>query len=250
MLMGDSTMEQAASTLMNAVILGEGGCQERIVFEMGDTVIHRGLGRMNRGSHWLDAVHRQDPDFVVLSAGAHITAESAYDHVVAEVLNQTRRLPAHLASRYAPAVPSRRLHVLWKTQAPGGCSSLRVARDAKGTNCFEAAPFDDVKFDANHKIDYSTFLARDTRTVALLRAAAWLDPHAMSIVDQRMLYWRSDAHVDSNKTNPGNCLHFCLRTEVLSSTFPRVLLHEIAARTGRLQSVIERRNLHRSSEDV
>ena len=75
MLMGDSTMEQAASTLMNAVILGEGGCQERIVFEMGDTVIHRGLGRMNRGSHWLDAVHRQDPDFVVLSAGAHITAD-------------------------------------------------------------------------------------------------------------------------------------------------------------------------------
>ena len=75
MLMGDSTMEQAASTLMNAVILGEGGCQERIVFEKGDTVIHRGLGRMNRGSHWLDAVHRQDPDFVVLSAGAHITAD-------------------------------------------------------------------------------------------------------------------------------------------------------------------------------
>ena len=42
MLMGDSTMEQAASTLMNAVILVEGGCQERIVFEKGDTVIHRG----------------------------------------------------------------------------------------------------------------------------------------------------------------------------------------------------------------
>ena len=200
--------------------------------------------------HGHDLLHRRPEVIAVVVGGLKGSSLRSLQLMSGGVLNQTRRLPAHLASRYAPAVPSRRLHVLWKTQAPRGCSSLRVARDAKGTNCFEAAPFDDVKFDVNHKIDYSTFLARDTRTVALLRAAAWLDPHAMSIVDQRMLYWRSDAHVDSNKTNPGNCLHFCLRTEVLSSTFPRVLLHEIAARTGRLQSVIERRNLHKSSEDV
>ena len=231
-LIGDSTMGQAASTLMNAVILGDGGCQERISFALGDTLIQRNLGRYNRGAHWLDIVHRLDPDFVVLSAGAHITgenAESEYDQVVAEVLNQTRQLPRKIAARYAPAVPGRRLHVLWKTQAPGGCSSRPVAREASVTDCFEEPAYDDKQ----HWLQYSAFLARDARTVARFREAAWLDPHAPSIVDQRMLYWRADAHVDSNKTRPNNCLHHCLRTEVLSSTFPRVLLHEMAARTGR-----------------
>lgn len=42
LLIGDSTIEQAASTLMNALV--PAGCQGQVWFAPGDTLIHKKLG--------------------------------------------------------------------------------------------------------------------------------------------------------------------------------------------------------------
>ncbi|KAJ1456549.1 hypothetical protein M885DRAFT_517344 [Pelagophyceae sp. CCMP2097] len=245
-LIGDSTMAQAASTLMNMISVGKGGCQEQVVSAAGDTLLGRNLGLLNRGKHWLDAVRSHDPDWVVVSAGAHVYGEEKYDAVVDAVLEALRPggLPLDIAKRYAPHVPGRPLRVSWKTQQPGGCAKSIVPRDGE-TDCFDGV---------ETHYNYGTFLARDARTLAKIRAAAINAPHALSAIDMRMLYWRKDAHVSSMLDEPVaavdarvlyrhkdstqfppkpdkyDCLHYCLRTDVLSSTFPRMLQHDLETR--------------------
>ena len=58
------------------------------------------------------------------------------------------------------------------------------------------------------------------RRVSCKQVAALLRGHPrLSLLDMRMLYWRTDAHVDSSRdhqTHKGriDCLHYCLRGEV------------------------------------
>ena len=71
--------------------------------------------------------------------------------------------------------------------------------------------------------NYNTFLDRDDQAVD------FFEPQGVPIVDLRMLYARSDAHVSSRKNlrkgEVQDCLHLCLKTTALFETFPRMLMH-------------------------
>ena len=69
LLIGDSTMSQTASTLMNVLFPV---CATQIFYAPGDTLIAERLGHLNRGKRWNEYVYDFEPDIVVVTAGAHI----------------------------------------------------------------------------------------------------------------------------------------------------------------------------------
>ena len=79
--------------------------------------------------------------------------------------------------------------LIWKTQSPGGCSA-NLSRGVAG------ADYESV-------YNYATFAARDERVVRALAA------YGLPYLDVRMLYNRTDAHVDS-RVGHGDCLHYCM----------------------------------------
>ena len=181
MFIGDSTMEQTASTFMNAVF--PSGCQEQVVMALADTLVGRPFGHMNRGKAWTSYVEEHNPDIVVLSVGAHVYSypqveEGSFDIIVDEVITKILE--------YRTTSPQ--LQVIWKTLQPGGCTRNMA---------------DPVVFEHN----WGTFRGRDER--AIRRLSLFNVP----ILDLRMLHNRSDAHISSHD-NPyadkHDCLHFCI----------------------------------------
>ena len=75
MLLGDSTMGQFASTLVNMLVVAGGGgaCAHQLKFEVSDTLTGQMLGGWNRGKSWhfiKDSLERRRqplPDIVVMS---------------------------------------------------------------------------------------------------------------------------------------------------------------------------------------
>ena len=213
LFIGDSTMEQSASTVMNAAF--QAGCQTQIQFASSDTLVQRPLGRLNRGRHWTSLVSMLKPDIVVLSAGAHVSdchdgnsvvcggtgGDRLFDDMFDEVVGQINRFREEDVN----GTGTPRLF-LWKTQQPGSCS----ANITNGT-------FNDGRY------NYKSFRPRDERVVARLSA------EELPFLDLRALYQRSDAHVsgagDIHNTSP-DCLHFCMPGPL--DMLPGVLQTELA----------------------
>jgi len=225
LMIGDSTMGQTASTLINRLL--PAGCQAQVGFQLADTLVKSYLGQetlqeedasaksrlaMNRGPHWLKPVQNQQPDIVFFSLGAHIYGEdrwkAAFDNVVdgmvkhkAKVMNET----------------SRTIHFVYKTQSPGGCS-----RDISTLLPDEAArAFSDYLPEYNHAM----FYGRDLYALARLKKLQW------PAMDLRMLYARTDSHV-SSRFWPGekmDCLHLCTPgpLDVAADLFQELLMHEL-----------------------
>jgi hypothetical protein len=110
-MIGDSTMQQLASTLMNSIF--PVGCQTQIKMALSDTLIGKALGVTNRGIHWLKAVAKAKPDIVIISAGAHVTNNTDFYRLIDTVTKETGEL-----KKKHPNVT-----VVWKTQSPAGCSA-------------------------------------------------------------------------------------------------------------------------------
>jgi len=215
--------------LKNMVAVGGGGCDDRIVYSTSDNLLHRDYkGSMNRGVHWLREIEQKLPDIVVLAASAHIwdvnhtvvahvgvpysdeRQDSIFKGTFLEVAGLSKAMPKDLIRRYTAANKSRPI-LFWKTNQPGGCTPTIV----RWNPCFTGT-------NAPNSNDYqgSRFMDRDDWVVAQA---------AMPIIDLRMLHWRKDAHPNSQGAYPdtADCLHFNLKTAVLSSTFPRMLLHSL-----------------------
>jgi Ser-tRNA(Ala) deacylase AlaX len=88
LVIGDSTSEQTASTLMNAV---HNYCPERIRFAASDTLVGRSFGKWNRGKPWFEAVNQFVPDIIIANAGAHIGNVEDYKIVLKEVCERFNR---------------------------------------------------------------------------------------------------------------------------------------------------------------
>ena len=110
LMVGDSTMQQTASALMSLIAFTGGRCQTQIHFGMGDTLVGRELGVLNRGRPWTEWARRLAPgDVLVLSAGPHIMRPpSAFEAVLDEVLREHNASFGHL-------------RLAWRSQFPGGC---------------------------------------------------------------------------------------------------------------------------------
>ena len=215
LVIGDSTMEQAAAAIMNAIHFGttpdpaaedvrvesaesELGCQRQISFSPGDTLVHKNLGMMNRGSRWnesLVTIKRKTgkyPDLVLLTAGAHIRKYEDFR----KVFNTVRAE----ATQYFPDV-----QVLWKTQSPGGSTlnmSMQPVFTEKQSKVFK----------------WSHFRERDEWVMR-----QELKPQEkFGIMDVRPLYLRGDDHPHIAS------LHFCNAGNDALSLIPRLLQHWLA----------------------
>jgi hypothetical protein len=202
LFIGDSTLEQSASTLMNAAAAA--GCQEQIALAMGDTLVHRHYGNMNRGRRWTHWMDTLKPDIAIISAGAHIHCcnDSTCQHTAHHCpFDYSAALDGHFHRvfdevlldivAYQKSSPGQL--ILWKTQQPGGCT--KAISDGFGTE------------ESQHKYNYRTFRPRDEIVIARLRALG------LPFLDLRALYNRSDAHVCSGRYSADecpDCLHFCM----------------------------------------
>ena len=182
LMIGDSTMQQAAATLMNAVFPAK--CQTHMAFSLGDTLFGKvSVGKSARGRSWIDVVADVKPEIVVIGAGAHIRGRLNYTLLIDAVLSEIKAL-----SEWMPNVK-----VIWRTIHPAGCtaepeltvSPLQAARQWN----WDAYPQKYVLWDE--------FYSRDLETISKLQHLG------IPFIDMRMLYSRSDAH------SLGDCLHAC-----------------------------------------
>ena len=120
LMIGDSTMQQTAATLMNALF--PIGCQTQITFVIGDTLIQEDLGRYNRGQHWITTMNSfqpRRPDIVIVGTGSHILSEANFTRVVQEVVTDMVRFMKQ-QQQTNRTNPQHRTTFLWKTQQPAG----------------------------------------------------------------------------------------------------------------------------------
>lgn len=233
LLIGDSTMGQTASTLINR--LYSGGCQKQIHFKLSDTLVKQDLGAdsmptatstntlqqkrpnfrnlMNRGPHWTKCLQNinYNPDIVIFGLGAHIYGEErwkkAFDEVVDGMIiyqHQIRRTTGHV------------IHFVYKTISPGGCSqTIALLPPDKAARTFP-----------DYTYNHATFYGRDLYALARLKQIGW------PVLDLRMLYARTDAHTSSRfwPQLKKDCLHLCTPgpLDVVADLMQELLMHELS----------------------
>lgn len=194
LVLGDSTGQQTASILMNALQAGK--CAPQIVFILSDTLVHR---EGDRGPHWYKAFVQQKPDICIFSVGAHLRGEGAedfitiFDEVVAKMIAiQQQQREEHLASV---------TQFVYRSQQPGGCTEgMNVYRDpdSAGMAVNETYSLYKAQHNLKNRYNYHTFYDRDMYALSRLQEVG------MPVIDLRMLYVRSDSHAFP----PLDCLHF------------------------------------------
>mmetsp|Transcript_15629 Transcript_15629/g.35041 ORF Transcript_15629/g.35041 Transcript_15629/m.35041 type:complete len:392 (+) Transcript_15629:170-1345(+) len=208
LFVGDSTMSQTASTLMNSLLPGH--CQTQVSFALSDTLVGKPFGVFNRGKAWKDWVNEVMPDITVVTVGAHVSSEDAlYLGLVDEVLSGM----IEMQSRHP------RMKFVWRTQTPGGCTNEIISpRDVN-----VAAQYSTEHFRGLY--NYETFYRRDLLLLDRLNRAK------IPYLDMRMLYSRSDAHVSVFPGGPvrGDCIHWCSPgpLDVIGRLFHQLLNEEL-----------------------
>jgi hypothetical protein len=109
LLIGDSTMEQTASTLMSMVAVWHQACSPQIKFARADS-LYVNLFGVQEPFDVLIMQHQ--PDIVVLTVGAWCHSIDDFQNVLDEILIRTKTI--HSDSRLK-TIPT----YIWKTQNPG-----------------------------------------------------------------------------------------------------------------------------------
>jgi hypothetical protein len=190
LMIGDSTMLQTASTLMNALF--PGGCQTQLFAVYGDTLVNRVMGGFNRGREWVHTVKghfsNTESGIVILSAGAHVNNSSNFEIVMNYVIWGSKEIKQMYPN----------MQIVWKTLQPGGCTQ-NISSEIYSGN------------DYNHGLFYEWDMY----------ALSVLPQHGIHVIDMRMLYYRSDAH----RPFANDCLHFCVPgpLDVIAPLFSQLL---------------------------
>jgi hypothetical protein len=120
LLIGDSTLQQTGTTLINALLPGR--CHTQITVAISDTLVGMNYGAMNRGTTWDNYTKALKPDIVIVSVGAHIKVandtenEETYVRVIDQVIDGMLTYQRDINNNIIFA---------WKTQQPAGCSRSR-----------------------------------------------------------------------------------------------------------------------------
>ena len=182
LVLGDSTLNQAAAVLSEA--FHDGGCGEQIEFSYADTLIGKELGAMNRGEHWLTQVEKHEfPEIVIIGVSAHIHTEANFTLAVNEIVDNIFFL-----RQSHPEVT-----VVWKTTSPAGCTEKPST-----LHPLDAGDLFEVNITPRYYDYWKRFYERDTKMVRKMVNLG------VPILDSRMLYGRTDAHISYN-----DCMHFC-----------------------------------------
>lgn len=225
LFVGDSTSDQAATSLINTVraafgapvrrpaaaTSGEGGtggggnepaaigCGESIFFASSDTLTLEKFGRYNRGRRWLDYAHALDHerDIMVISGGPHIYSSPALRRVIEQVV-----------AEHAAAAPFLRL--VWRSAWPGGCSAAPLAAPPDGE-------FWEAYVRSGRPIyTYAEHAEWDEIALPFFWQGASGSANDTGVarrafLDISPLLQRPDAHVDGGLSNAKpDCLHLCL----------------------------------------
>jgi hypothetical protein len=178
LLIGDSSMQQTASTLMSMVQAGNGTCAPRIVFGRSDHVIFGFKGHHNY-ANLVDAEH---PNITVVTAGPHIDDKGDIDAILNGVFKHL-----HFRRSKNLSVPS----VIWKTQNPGHLECHR-----------HTVPVKEYKLNSSvlDRYRWSEFLRFDNYTDVQAPLKGF------KVLHMSPLFLRPDAHVKGHKAD---CLHYC-----------------------------------------
>eukprot|EP00978_Attheya_sp_CCMP212_P041495 scaffold238779_cov60-Attheya_sp.AAC.1 len=190
LFIGDSTVRQVASTLIN--VLFPAACQTQISYTECDTLIHETFHKLNRGKYWTKAVLDLKPDIVIIGVGPHIDSFRNYKRVVDTVVTDM----VHLRN----SSKTKHITFVWKTQHPHGCTHDILMPDNPAQAAREAVG-GTRKYSL--KNDWDLYLLSHLQEMDL--------PY----LDMRMLYSRSDAHSSSRvnssiwENDGADCLHLC-----------------------------------------
>jgi len=186
LMIGDSTMQQTASVLMNSFITRK--CQAQIKFGLSDKFISSQHQLGERGRRWDEVLRMFPSDNVILAVGAHLQASDTFKETIDIVLDEIKSMDPN------------NMTFAFKTQQPGGCtkvvSPLNPADADRANNYASYASF-------NHQ----HFYQRD------LYLLSRLQHDSIPVLDMRMLYSRGDAKVGSKnfgeRGEHPDCLHIC-----------------------------------------
>ena len=218
LLVGDSTMHQAAVTLMAMIKDHGGGCEQQVFYGSSHFLIFSGQADF-KWHNWI-LTHKQKvlPDICVLTVGAHQHDEGDIDmiweHVEKDLVMLRERFFWH------------NITFAWKTQHPGhaGCYNYSKPLPSQQNNPYRAG----FRF-AEDVYDWHLHPQFDRMNVnhSLL--------NGLKIIDMHPLYERPDAHVSSSAGAPPNsttatktdCLHNCLPgpVDLFAILFLQMLFH-------------------------
>ena len=188
MFIGDSTMGQTASALMN--YLRHGKCQTKVTYALSDTLVGKLYGHRDRGKYWKDLVDDAHPDIVIVTVGAHIYDNNliTYLDIVDVVLGDMLKMQKDRGTTFA-----------WKTQNPAGCTEDIVS----SKNSSFAADY--IMNITKGVHNWDQFPERDCRLIERLQNLG------IPFLDMRMMYSRSDSHISSKQAGKGfgDCMHMC-----------------------------------------
>lgn len=201
LFVGDSTAQQAGSTLMNMIRAGNAdghGCSKDVQVRLTDT-----FGMWDDRSHddqdhiWKssdldlekpvfefeDALRMSTKDdVVILSTGPHWDDEKKYRNMLISIAEKIQTRRGHID----PPV------ILWKTISGAGCSSPGIVNGEYWLDSDEAAFY-----------SWNKFPLYDAMAAAAMQSMTPPVP----IINVSMLYQRGDAHPGT--FGKGDCLHFC-----------------------------------------
>eukprot|EP01084_Bolivina_argentea_P119345 211622_1 len=199
LIIGDSTMEQTASVLMNSVHFH---CPQQIRFALGDTLVDKNFGVMNRGSAWYKSVDKFDPDIIILNAGEHIRKETDFMNVIESVYTQYK-------NRYT--TPPKNKLLIWKTVSPGGIPELGILDEFPDL-------FDNETLQKWKSFGYRKEWRWDIQQRFDELAKNYFRQKQIPVLDVKPLFYRSDNH-------PGTNVHHCAHGNGALRLIPRLLQH-------------------------
>ena len=213
LLVGDSTMLQTASTLMNA--LKPGGCAPNLVVQSSDTLVGRNYGMMNRGIHHMTAVEKYQPDIVIYNTGPHVRFDN-YTIVLNEVIDDLKKWQNSTEKKTT---------FVWRTNQPAGCTD-EIYMPEDPIQAAKTFNFSASHFPKWHEVNHDIFYERDVNTMK-----RWKQEFGDQgrIMDLRMLYSRSDAHPGSHPLRKPrlDCLHTLIPgpLDIVAQVFQRLLVN-------------------------
>lgn len=222
-MIGDSTMQQSAGTLMAMLQSAHprGMCSEKIIF-----------GRSNDLSAFdiVDYMTRYKPSYTILNAGAHFYAPSDYYKKMHESMDAIRKYEKETYMyvnpllfnnsesgdmeelnfiQYTTEKPKDHRFV-WKTMNP---AHLHCDNYTEPTNIYKVPTADD-------KFGWAWFHVYDKM---MLKLAV---EYGLDVIDMRPLYLRPDAHPGHRAWQwKEDCLHFCMPGRVRSSHSQLILFY-------------------------
>eukprot|EP01038_Epipyxis_sp_PR26KG_P006861 gene6861-9396_t len=193
LLIGDSTMEQSASTLMSMIAVANDTCGTQIMFARCDTLIIDGY-EGNQES-FDKTILKHQPDIVILTMGAWCHSLEQFQNGMTEIEKKIKELHHNEALAKHPKF-------IWKTQNPGHRQCMNFHNPI--TNGEE-----EMLELSTRPTTYEWHLHPTFDKIAI----EYFERSGFHVINMSPLYLRPDGHPGKYTSEwfaNGDCLHYCL----------------------------------------